>query len=152
MITRSNRLTWVAWLLLAIISAVLLVFPLLDVAGILKMGIPSDHTTAFRALSGEDFTAFQSTGPAAYVRQLEYAYALHELTFGLFFLVIVLVPLHRGDRWAWWSCWIVLIAYVGYTITFAHYSSTTLVYSLVPDAAIPILLLVIAPHVLTKHA
>jgi hypothetical protein len=152
MITRSDHLTWVAWLLLAIIAVLLVLFPLLDVAGILKMGIPSDHTAAFRMLSGEDFTAFQSTGPAAYVRQFEFAYALHELTFGLFFLVIVLVPLRDGDRWAWWSCWIVLIAYVGYTITFAHYSSTTVVYSLVPDVAIPILLLVIAPHVLTKRA
>jgi hypothetical protein len=65
--------------------------------------------------------------------------------------VIVLIPLRHGKRWAWWSCWIALIAYIGYTITFAHYSSTTLAYSLVPDVAIPILLLVLAPRLLTKR-
>jgi hypothetical protein len=80
---RSDRLAWVAWLLLAIIAALLVFFPLLDVAGILKTGIPADHSAAFRALTGEDFSAFQPTAPAAYVRQLEFAYAINELTFGL---------------------------------------------------------------------
>lgn len=36
------------------------------------------------------------------------------------------------------ACWISLIANVGYSLTFAHYGSGTLAYSLVPDIGIPI--------------
>jgi hypothetical protein len=136
----------VTWLLLLVLALLPVVFPLLDVAGTLRAGIPSDHAAAFRALAGQDFAAVQSTGPARYIRQLELGYAIHELAFGLFFLVIVAIPFRTGQRWAWWACWIVMLANVGYSVTFAHYSSTTLAYSLVPDVGIPVLLLAQAPR------
>jgi hypothetical protein len=122
------------------------VFPVLDVAGILRAGIPSDHAAAFHTLAGADFGSVRSTGPGRYISQLEYGYALHELTFGLLFVVLVLIPFRRYEMWAWWTCWIPLIGYVGYTLTFAHFAPTTLGYSLVPDVALPVLLLVQLPR------
>jgi hypothetical protein len=136
---RWLRATW--WLLL-VVAAFTVVFPLLDVAGILRSGIPSDHAAAFRALAGADFSSMRTSGPAHYISQLEYGYAVHELVFGLLFVVVVLVPFRRGEWWAWWACWIPLIGYAGYTVTFAHFATATLAYSLVPDVALPVLLLV----------
>jgi hypothetical protein len=134
------------WLLLVLLALLPVVFPLLDVAGTLRAGIPSDHAAAFRTLAGQDFSAVASTGPARYVRQLELGYALHELTFGLFFLVIVAIPFRAGQRWSWWACWIALLANIGYTLTFARYGATTLAYSLVPDVVLPLLLLAQVPR------
>lgn len=136
----------VTWILLMVLAALTVVFPLLDLTGILRDGIPSDHAAAFRTLAGQDFASVRSSGIAHYVTQLETGYALHELTFGLFFLVIVAIPFRTGERWAWWACWIALIATLGYTLTFAHYSPTILAYSLVPSVGIPVLLLLQAPR------
>lgn len=112
---RSNPWYLVTWLLLLLLALFFVVFPLLDLAGILRTGIPSDHAAAYRSLTGQDFPGAQAGGPAGYIRQLELGYAVHELTFGLFFVVIVAIPFRRGQRWAWWACWISLIASVGYT-------------------------------------
>jgi hypothetical protein len=137
------RLTWLLLLVLALFPVI---FPLLDVAGTLRAGIPSDHAAAFQTLTGQDFTAIQSAGPARYIRQLELGYAVHELTFGLFFLVIVAIPFRTGQRWSWWACWIAMVANVGYSVTFAHYSSTTMAYSLIPAIGLPVLLLAQVPR------
>lgn len=139
--SRRDQVTWLLLLLLAVLSVV---FPLLDLTGIARSGIPSDHSTAYRTLAGQAFSL--SGGPSQYIRQLEVGYALHELTFALFFLVIVAIPLRTGQRWAWWACWISEIANLGYLFTFAHFSSTTLVYALIPAVGVPILLLAQAPR------
>jgi len=60
----------------------------------------------------------------------------------LLFLVLVLVPLRRGELWAWCTCWVLLIAYVGYTVTTAQDGSTSFAYSLVADMGLPVLLVV----------
>lgn len=57
-------------------------------------------------------------------------------------LVLVLVPLRRGELWAWCTCWVLLIAYVGYTVTTAQDGSTSFAYSLVADVGLPMLLVV----------
>jgi polyferredoxin len=147
---RMNSWYRATWLLLTLLALLTVVFPLLDVAGILRSGIPSDHAAAFRTLSGQDFSDIRSTGVGRYIQQLETGYALHELTFGLFFIVIVLIPFRAGQRWAWWASWIALIATLGYTLTFARYSTTTLVYSLVPTVGIPLLLITQAPRFLAR--
>ena len=60
------------WLLLTLLALLTVVFPVLDVAGILRTGIPSDHAAAFRTLAGQDFADIRSTGVARYLQQLEY--------------------------------------------------------------------------------
>src|SRR5260370_37787056 len=132
----------IPWILLLVLAALLVAFPFLALSGILRRGIPTDHAPAYQALAGHAFPSGQSASPALYIRQLEYGYALHELTFGLLFLVIVAIPLRAGQRWGWWACWISLIAYVGYTATVARLSPTTLASSLVPPIGRPSLLVV----------
>ena len=141
----------VTWLLLLILALFTVLFPVLDLVGTARTGLPSDHTAAYRALAGHGFPGLQPAGPARYIRQLEYGYALHELTFALFFLVLVAIPVRTGQRWAWLACWLILIATVGYTLTFARYSGKTLTYSLIPDVAIPVLLLAQAPRFWTPR-
>ena len=99
-----------AWWLLLVVAATTVAFPVLDVAGILRSGLPSDHAAAYRTLAGVDVSSVRTTGPAHYITQLEYGYALHELTFGLLFVVLVLIPFRRGEMWAWWAGWIPLMA------------------------------------------
>ena len=86
-------------------------------------------------------------GIAHYVSTLEYGYALHELTFGLLFLAVVLIPLRRGQRWAWFACWAVIIASIGYSATFGAHDSKILGRSLIADIGIPVLLALAAPTV-----
>lgn len=136
----------VTWLLLLILALFTVVFPLLDIAGTARSGMPSDHTAAYRALAGTGFPGIQPAGPTRYIRRLEYGYALHELAFALLFAVIVAIPLRTGQRWAWLACWPSLIATIGYTVTLARFRTPTLTYSLIPDVAIPVLLLAQAPR------
>jgi hypothetical protein len=53
----------------------------------------------------------------------------------------VAVPFRRGQRWAWWAAWIVMIADLGYTFTFGIRDHVILVRSLVVDVALAVLLL-----------
>lgn len=123
----------------------------LDRATVRLLLLDGDYVRAMRR-AGHGFPGIQSAGPARYIRQLEYGYALHELTFALLFLVLVAFPVRTGQRWAWLACRLILIATVGYTLTFAHYSGKTLAYSLIPDIAIPVFLLAQAPRFWTPKA
>jgi hypothetical protein len=60
--------------------------------------------------------------------------------------VIVAIPVRRGATWGWWACWVVLIADIGYSLTFGRYDSTLLRQSLIADVALPLLLLAQAPR------
>lgn len=137
----------VAWIVLLVLSAFLVLAPLLDIASDHSSGLPSDHHAAFAELTGQSWNAAKAGTPgvAKYVTQLEYGYALHELTFALLFLAIVVVPFRRRQTWAWWACWAVMIANVGYAVTIAHYDSTLLRRSLIGVIALPVVLLVFAP-------
>jgi hypothetical protein len=133
-------------------AALLGLFPVLasivDLVSVRANGIPGDHRAAFAAVAGMDWTAARAAaaGAAKYVSLLETGYALHELVFGLLFLLIVAIPFRRGERWAWFACWIVLIADLGYTFTFGRNDSALLRNSLIVDIALPVLLLLQAPR------
>lgn len=137
----------VAWLLLLLLGALLLFASLSDLLADARSGLPSDHLEAFHAIAGMSWSSatLSSPGSTHYITALEIAYAVHELVFGLLFLVIVALPFRQRARWAWWACWIPMLANITYTLTIAHYSTTTLVYSLIADVALPVLLLVHIP-------
>jgi len=142
----------VGWIGLTLIAA----FPLFAVANDLRAnqstGLPVDHTGAFTAVAGQSFdTVRQSTpGVARYITTMEVGYALHELTFVVLFLALVLIPLRRRQTWAWWTCWAIMIANLGYTFTIAHHDSTILTRSLIADIAVPVLLLLCTPAVFAR--
>jgi len=147
---RSGRL-WdqpiylrVAWVLLLVLSAFPVAASMADLVGIGNTGLPADHGAAFASVAGATWTTALAASPgvASYITLLEYGYAIHELVFGLLFLVIVAVPVRRGAAWAWWACWTVLIADIGYPLTFGRYDPTLLRQSLIADISLPIVLLV----------
>jgi hypothetical protein len=109
---------------------------------------------AFRMVAGTTWTSAKLASPEIthYITLLEITYAVHELVFGLLFIVIVAIPFRRRVRWAWWACWIPMIANLTYSFTFAHFSSSTLTYSLIADIALPVLLLLHIPAFFGKSA
>jgi hypothetical protein len=151
---RPPRYARVAWVLLLLLGAFFLFAALSDLAADARTGLPADHAGAFRSVAGLTWAAAKRSAPGVttYVTLLEVAYAVHELVFGLLFLAIVALPLRRGARWAWWSCWAVLLASVTYSLTFGRHDATILARSVVADIALPVLLLVLAPTVFTRRA
>jgi hypothetical protein len=136
-----------AWILLLLLGALFLFASCSDLLADIRSGLPSDHLDAFSKVAGMTWDSAKLSSPkiTQYITLLEMAYAVHELVFGLLFLIIVAIPLRRRARWAWWACWVPMLANLTYTLTIAHYSTTTLVYSLIADIALPVLLLVHTP-------
>jgi hypothetical protein len=139
----------VGWIGLTLVAALLMFAVVSDLAADRRSGLPADHAGAFAALAGRTFGQVQQATPgvARYVTTLEVGYALHELTFAVLFAVIVLIPLRRRQRWAWWACWAVMIANVGYSATIGRHDATILARSLIGVIAVPVLLVVCAPAV-----
>lgn len=110
-------------------------------------GLPSDHAGTFAKLSGTSWASFKAAhaGTASYITLLERGYALHELTFAILFLVILAIPFRARQRWAWWACWALLIAYLGYALTFGAHDSAILPRSLIGAIGLPVLLIASTP-------
>jgi hypothetical protein len=142
-----SRARTVAWTSLTVLGLFFLFAPVMDVLGTHSDGLPADHTGTFAKLAGMPIATAkaQTPGTAHYIATLEYGYALHELTFGLLFLTVVVFAFRRGQRWAWFACWSVLVAVLGYTFTFGVHDSALLGRSLIADIALPVLLLISAP-------
>ena len=149
---RPPRYLTVTWALLLLLGAFFLFAALSDLAADARTGLPSDHSGAFSSVAGSTWAAAQQRFPGImrYVTLLEYAYAVHELVFGILYLAIVAIPLRRGARWAWWTCWAVMLANVTYSLTFGRHDATILARSLVADIALPVLLLIQAPAIFGK--
>ncbi len=145
--TRQPRYLWIAWMLLLLLGALFLFASLSDLVADIRAGLPSDHLETFRAVTGIAWSAAQrsSSRIASYVTLLEITYAVHELVFALLFIIIVAIPFRKRVRWAWWACWVPMLANLTYSFAFARYGSTTLVYSLIADIALPLLLLLHLP-------
>ena len=132
-----------SWIGLILLGAFNVYAAAADLAATAGTGLPSDHLGTFTALAGRAWTSFRAAQPGAarYIALVERGYALHELVFAILFLTIVAIPLRAGQRWAWWACWAVLIAYLGYTLTFGIHDHAILARSLIGVIALPILLL-----------
>ena len=136
-----------SWIGLILLGAFNLYAAIADLAATAGTGLPGDHAGTFTAITGQTWASFKAAQPGAahYITLLERGYALHELTFAILFLVIAAIPLRAGQRWAWWACWAVLIAYLGYTFTFGIHDHVILARSLIGVIALPLLLLAQIP-------
>jgi hypothetical protein len=151
----STVLHRIGWIGLTVVAAFLLVAVASDLSTDHVTGLPSDHAGAFTAIAGRSFDAVRSASPgvASYITVLETGYALHERTFAVLFLAVVLVPLRQRQQWAWWAwwaCWAVEIANLGYTFTVARHDPVILARSLLAVVAVPVLLLCAAPAMLHR--
>jgi hypothetical protein len=153
-ISMTKILHRIGWIGLTLIAAFLLFAVANDLRADRSTGIPVDHAGAFQTVAGQSFDAVKQSTPgvAQYITTMEVGYALHELTFVVLFLALVLIPLRRRQTWAWWACWAVMIANLGYTFTIARLDSTIMSRSLIADIAVPILLLLCAPSVFTRRS
>lgn len=144
---KQPRWLLVAWILLLLLGGLFLFGSLSDLAADARVGLPSDHLNAFSAIAGTTWNNAKLSAPkiTQFITSLEIAYAVHELVFAVLFLIIVAIPFRRRARWAWWACWVPMLANLTYTLTIAHYSTTTLIYSLIADIALPVLLLLHIP-------
>lgn len=142
----------VAWILLLILGVFFLFAAVSDLVADARTGLPSDHMEAFHTITGVTWASAKLASPSLtrYVTLLEVTYAVHELVFGLLFLIIVAIPFRRRARWAWWACWVPMLANLTYTFAMAHYSTTTLVYSLIADVVLPVVLLLHLPAFFDK--
>jgi hypothetical protein len=143
----TRRAPWwqtASWIGLILLGAFNLYAAVADLVATAASGLPSDHTGTFAALSGRSWMPFKTAQPgvAHYITLVERGYALHELVFAILFLAIVAIPLRAGQRWAWWASWAVMIAYLGYTLTFGVHDHAILARSLIGVIALPILLAV----------
>ena len=150
---KPSRVFTVLWILLLIAGAFILFAALSDLAADAGVGLPSDHLGAFRNIAGTSWQSAKQVSPGItrYITLLEIAYAVHELVFGIFFLLIVAIPFRKRARWAWWACWAVMLANLTYTFTFGGHVSTILARSLVVDIAVPVLLLISAPFFFARR-
>ena len=60
-------------------------------------------------------------------------------------------PFRGRQRWSWWACWALLIAYLGYTLTFGAHDSAILPRSLIGAIGLPVLLIASAPAFFRRH-
>ena len=143
----ARRVAAIGWIPLLLLGCFFLFAAIADLAADLHAGIPSDHATTFAQVAGTTWQGASQAAPglARYITLLECAYAVHELVFGLLFLVIVAIPFHQGQRWAWWACWAPMLANVTYSLTFGRHDPTILARSLVADIALPVLLVLHVP-------
>jgi hypothetical protein len=143
----------VGWIGLTLVAVLLMFAVVSDLAADSRSRLPADHAGAFAALAGRTFGQVQQATPgvARYVTTLEIGYALHELTFAVLFAVVVLIPLRRRQRWAWWACWAVMIANVGYGATIGRHVATILARSLIGVIAVTVLLVACAPAVFGRQ-
>jgi hypothetical protein len=146
----ARRAPWwqrASWIGLILLGAFNLYAAVSDLAADSGTGLPSDHAGAFTSLTGRAWPSFKAAQPgvAHYITLVERGYALEELVFATLFLIIVAIPLRAGQRWAWWACWAVLVAYLGYTFTFGVHDHTILTRSLIADIALPVLLIAHIP-------
>lgn len=142
----------------------LALFPVLaaiaELASDFVAGLPTDHQATFGAVAGQPGS---DGGNGTSLGQLRHptrdGYAIHELVVGILFLVIVAIPLRRGQWWAWWLAWVVLVADLGYTFTFGAHDTTVfsralttvLSRALIADIALPVLLLAHLPWLLSTR-
>ena len=148
------RFLLVAWILLFVLGAFFLFASLSDLVADARVGLPSDHLATFSRVAGTAWSTAQHAAPGitGYITLLETTYAVHELVFGLLFLIIVAIPFRRRARWAWWACFVPMLANLTYTFTFGRSGGTTLTYSLIADVALPVLLSLHIPSFFGKTA
>lgn len=152
----DRRAPWwqtASWIGLLLLGAFNLYAAAADLIADAGAGLPGDHTGTFTAVTGQTWVSFKAVQPgfAHYITLAERGYAMHELVFAILFLAIVAIPLRAGQRWAWWACWAVSIAYLGYTLTFGIHDHTILARSLIGVIALPILLLAQIPALIRAH-
>jgi hypothetical protein len=108
---RAASVRPVALAILLLGGAFLAIGAVFDLATDAAGKLPADHGSTFKAVTS--LTWQQATAAAhpvtPYVTRAEAGYAAYELLFAVLLLGVAAIPLRRGERWAWWCCWALVI-------------------------------------------
>jgi hypothetical protein len=110
--------------------------------------LPSDHSSTFKVLTGttlENAVRVQHSA-TRYATHMEIGYAVYELLFAALFLAVAVIPLRRGNRWAWWCCWLIIGPLAIFAARFGAHDSGNLSAAIVAVAIAVVALLVLRPR------
>lgn len=135
-------------------GAFLVIGAIFDLATDAAGKLPGDHTATFKAVTG---TSWQQAASVVhpvipYVTRAEAGYAAFELLFGALFLVVAAIPLRRGERWAWWSSWLLILAFAAFAALFGAGDSANLTTAAVVGVIVAFALIVIRPRPYTPSS
>lgn len=137
----------VALAIIMIGGAFLAIGAVFDLATDAAGKLPADHGATFQAVTG--LTWQQATAVAhpvtPYVTRAEAGYAAYELLFGVLLLVVAAIPLRRGERWAWWCSWALVLAFAAFTTLLGVYSSADLWAAIVAGLLVALALIALLP-------
>jgi hypothetical protein len=117
----------VAWALILAAGAFLLVGGVADLITDARSQLPSDHSVTFTAVTGTSWQHGVSVAHSAtpYMTRTEAGYGAYEVLFAVLFLIIAAIPLRCGERWAWWSCWLIVLAFATFGAIFGAHDRGT---------------------------
>ena len=87
--------------------------------------LPSDHSGTLQAVAHMSWhqARFVAHPITRYITRAETAYSAFQLLFGLMLLLVVAIPLRRGERWAWWSCWLLVPGFAAFGAVYGQHDS-----------------------------
>ena len=109
--------------------------------------LPADHASTFKAVTS--LTWQQATAVAhpvtPYVTRAEAGYAAYELLFGALLFVVAAIPLRRGERWAWWCCWVLVLAFAAFATLFGVHNTADMGAAIVAGLLVALALIALLP-------
>jgi hypothetical protein len=125
---RSVRLRTIALSLLALAGAFFVIGGAFDLLTDARGNLPSDHSGTFQAVAHMSWqhARLVSHPLTRYVTGVEAAYSAFQLLFGLLLLVVVAIPLRRGERWAWWCGWLLIPGFAAFGAVYGQHDSGNL--------------------------
>jgi hypothetical protein len=144
---RTASVRSVALAILVLGGGFLAIGAIFDLATDAAGNLPADHQSAFKAVTS--LTWQQATAVAhpvtPYVTRAEAGYAAYELLFGVLFLIVVAIPLRRGERWAWWCCWVLDLALAAFAALFGVHNPADLATAIVAGLLVAVALIALLP-------
>lgn len=144
---RSGTRARVAWAVVMAVGAFLALGSLYDLVSAARRQLPSDHVATFIALTGISWqdAAAADKPTAPYIGLMEVDYAIYELLFATLFLVVAAIPLRRGERWAWWCCWLIVAPELTFAALFGAHDATNMLVAIGVVFMAAMALLVVRP-------
>jgi hypothetical protein len=119
-----------------------------DVLADSRGNLPSDHTGTFQAVAHMSWqhARLVSHPITRYITRAEAAYSAFQVLFGVMLLVLVVIPLRRGERWAWSCCWLLIPGFAAFGVVYGQHDSGNLWAAVVAAVIAAAALIVLRPR------
>jgi hypothetical protein len=138
----------VAFVVLLAAGAFLAIGAAFDLVTDVRGNLPSDHSGTFQAVAHMSWERARLVAhpTTRYIIRAEAAYSAFQLLFGVLLLVIVAIPLRRGERWAWWCGWLLIPGFAAFGVVYGAHDSGNLSAAVAAAAIAALALIVLRPH------